>query len=432
MACAAVLVPTPALALDSSSNPHGPYTVTTDQCATCHRAHTASGSALINDSTQGSLCLTCHNGTGSAQNVAGQYSDPTIPVNDPTTRSYFRHNTNGDANHTLAVDDEFTGVFNRHSVCADCHNPHEARATNATQATVSTPWAPSGRLAAVSGLQVVNGQPGTSPTYSFLTGKTPATSMTAEYQLCMKCHSGNTVLLSNAGRPPSQYVLDKALEFNPANPSFHPVEGPGTNQTAAMQRSLTDVYGTLRRWTLDTTGTVRCTNCHTGGNAVASDVAVDGDLPAHVSPNRSLLIANYKDRVLSTKLVAYNTNDFALCFTCHSERPFAQNAATNTTNFSFHRFHVAGIDNKGTGGTDIDTPGDGQGNATCSECHFRLHSTMFTVGQSPNKRLVNFSPNVLPLNGVLRFTLLPLGTNGVSHGTCTLVCHGVDHDAKRY
>jgi hypothetical protein len=248
----------------------------------------------------------------------------------------------------------------------------------------------------------------------------------------MKCHSGNTVLLSNTGRPPSQYVLDKAMEFNPANPSFHPVEGPGTNQTSAMQRSLTDVYGTLRRWTLSTTSTVRCTNCHTGGSAVPSDAAISGDLPVHVSQYRGLLIANYQDRVLKTKKTAYDSTNFTLCFTCHTERPFAQNATTNTTNFSYHRFHVAGIDNLGGGGTNIDTPGDGQGNATCSECHFRLHSTMFTVGQTPNKRLVNFSPNVLPNNGVLRFTLLPTDSNGVSHGTCTLICHGVPHDAKKY
>ena len=417
----------------SSTNPHGPYTVTTDTCATCHRAHTASGSALISDPTQTELCVTCHNGTGSAQNVAGQYSDPSIPANDPATASYYSHTTTVETGHTLAASDEFTGVFNRHSVCADCHNPHEARATNASQPNVSTPWTPSGRLTAVSGLQVVNGPAGTPVSYAFLDGKTTATSMTAEYQLCMKCHSGNTVLLRNAGRPPSQYALDKAVEFNPDNPSFHPVEGPGTNQTAAMGRSLTDVYGTLRRWTLSTTSTIRCTNCHTGGPAVASDASIDSDLPVHVSQFRGLLVANYQDRVLEPRNKAYTNTDFALCFTCHTERPFSQNATTNTTGFSYHRFHVAGIETKGSGGTSIDTAGDGQGNAICSECHFRLHSTVYAVnGQTPNKRLVNFAPNVQPFNGVLNFTLLPVDGSGRGHGTCTLVCHGVEHDKKSY
>jgi hypothetical protein len=199
-----------------------------------------------------------------------------------------------------------------------------------------------------------------------------------------------------------------------------------------MGRSLTDVYGTLRRWTLGTTSTVRCTNCHTGGAAVGASATIDGDLPVHVSQFRGLLLANYKDRVLKTSNSAYASSDFTLCYTCHTERPFATNTTTNTTNFSFHRFHVAGITGQGSGGTDIDTAGAGQGNALCAECHFRLHSTAFSVGQAPTARLVNFSPNIQPFKGVIRFTLLPVDSQGRSHGTCTLICHGTEHDAKRY
>jgi len=155
----------------------------------------------------------------------------------------------------------------------------------------------------------------------------------------------------------------------------------------------------------------------------------------HASANRGILVAPYLDRTLEPYGKNYTAADFALCFTCHSERPFSTNTSDGTTNFTLHRFHVAGISAlipKPTGGTDIDTPGDGQGNATCSECHFRLHSTIYAVGTTPYKRLVNFAPDVLPYNGVLQFSMLPLDSNGVSHGSCTLVCHGVVHDKKDY
>ena len=423
--------------LDPNIDPHGPYTITTDRCAMCHRAHTGDGASMITEPTQSQLCLTCHDGTGAAQNVAGEYS--AVPQNVPATRSYYRHDAtaaDAEVGHTLSVRDEFTGVVNRHSVCTDCHNPHEARAGASTQATLSAPWKPSGALAAVSGLRVVNGDPGTTPTYTFLDGQTPSTSMTAEYQLCFKCHSGNTTLLSNDGWTPSRYMLDKAKEFAPTNRSFHPVEAPGTNQTTAMQASLTDVYGSLRRWTLDAQSTVRCTNCHSGGPAVAPDVSLGGTQPVHGSVYRGLLIANYQDRDLEPIHQDFAPTDFALCFTCHSERAYSTNDTT-TTNFSKHRFHVAGIanwaGNNPLTGLSIDVPGDGQGNATCSECHFRLHSTTFAVNnQPPGSRLVSFAPDVLPYNGILSFTLLPTDSNGLSHGTCTLVCHGAPHDAKQY
>ena len=423
--------------LDPNIDPHGPYTVTTDRCAMCHRAHTGSDLSMITEPTQSQLCLTCHNGTGAAADVAAEYA--TAPQNDPSTRSYYRHDApaaTAEVGHTLSTQDEFTGVENRHSVCTDCHNPHAARSTASTQVTLSSPWKPSGALAAVSGLRVINGEAGVLPTYAFLDGKTPATSMTADYQLCMKCHSGNTTLLSNQGWTPSRYMLDKAVEFNPGNRSFHPVEAPGTNQSPAMQASLTDIYGTMRRWTLDTQSTIRCTNCHTGGPAVASDVSVGGSLPVHVSANRGLLLANYQDRDLEPTGKAFAATDFALCFTCHSERAYSTNDTT-TTNFPKHRFHVAGIanwmGNNPAAGLSIDVAGDGKGNATCSECHFRLHSTAFAVNnQPPGSRLVNFAPDVQPYNGVLSFTLLPSDPDGTSHGSCTLVCHGSIHDGKGY
>ena len=50
-------------------------------------------------------------------------------------------------------------------------------------------------------------------------------------------------------------------------------------------------------------------------------------------------------------------------------------AAAEGTNFVFHGLHMSGISDKGSGGLDIDTPGAGQGNARCAECHFDSHGT---------------------------------------------------------
>ena len=56
--------------------------------------------------------------------------------------------------------------------------------------------------------------------------------------------------------------------------------------------------------------------------------------------------------------------------------------------------------------------GAGQGNARCAECH-----------------LMTFSPNVTPstaMGGSVRFTKTATG------GSCTLTCHGKDHQGVRY
>ena len=83
-------------------------------------------------------------------------------------------------------------------------------------------------------------------------------------------------------------------------------------------------------------------------------------------------------------------------------------------------------------GTNIDTPGAGQGLAICAECHFRSHSTTFKVGAQDvdGSRLVNFAPDVQPyplVGGKISWTANPAGG-----GSCTLTCHGQPHDNLSY
>ncbi len=428
---------------------HGPYSMTTDACAVCHRAHTAKAPTLLAKSgSQSTLCFECHGsgGQGANTDVQSQYTDTSIPKNVPSAREYYSHDAvdaTPPVKHSRSELNEFGGVANRHSECADCHNSHKAGSSDSTQIADGTGWDASGRLAGVSGVSVVNGAVADSvpaPTdYTFLDGVTKP--ITREYQLCFKCHSGFTTLTSNADLKPSQYALDKAVEFNPANASFHPVEAAGKNNTAAMTASLAG-SSTYKLWNFTIGSTIRCLNCHAGG---ATNATADPPLPLpgsalapHTSSNRGILLENYRDRVLkpstaaSATDAAYSAGDFALCYVCHGEEPFAPNGSSSgATNFSLHSRHLTGLAEEGDGLTNIDTPGDGQGNAICAECHFRIHSTTNKVGTQviPGSRLVNFAPNVQPVSATKPITWTS-GTAG--GGSCTLTCHGFTHDGVGY
>ena len=378
------------------------------------------------------MCFTCHNGSGSGLNTQAQYMDPAVPANDPAARNYYRHDAVADPaapnTHTLATANEFGGVSNRHTVCTDCHNSHNATSDPSIQTT--TGWTVAGQNVTASGVSVSNGAALAPPAYTFLEG-TAMSQPTREYELCLKCHSGFTTLNANTGQPASRYVLDKAVELNPANSSYHPVEAPGKNTSTAMAGSLSGT-SPYKQWNFATNGTVRCVNCHGDPRKynATTPPAAGSDLAPHTSQFRGLLIQNYRDRVLKGRYEAYAAADFALCYVCHAEAPFRSSTYANT-NFLDHDKHVSKLANKGTNtSTDIDTPGAGQGNAICSECHFRTHGSALAVkvGDRSNSRLVNFAPNVTGWDGVVSFTPKGLTTDG----SCTLVCHGENHDAEGY
>jgi predicted CXXCH cytochrome family protein len=413
---------------------HGPYPVTSDKCAICHRSHTAKATNLLTQTKQSILCFTCHDGTGANANVAVQFNDPLVPQNDNVKRLYYRHDTVGAIAHTSAGENEYGGVSNRHTECGDCHNPHQARGTDGAPtgtlaARDGTGSTASGRQTGVSGVSVVNGASGTAPAYTLLDGKTPAKSITREYQLCFKCHSSFTTLTSNTGFVASRYRLDKAVEFNPNNASFHPVEAPGKNISQKMKDSLAG--GSLWKFSVDST--IRCVNCHASSTRyplssppVVNQVPPNGDLTMHASKNPGILLQNYRNRILKPRSEGYNRNDFALCYMCHSETPFRSETST-ATNFRLHGKHTASIGgDDNVSSTTIDTPGAGGGKAICAECHFRLHSTTSAAGGPVGgSRLVTFAPNV---TGTRKWT--PGATAGT--GTCSLTCHGKTHSGESY
>jgi hypothetical protein len=343
-------------------------------------------------------------------NVAAEYSDPTIPANDAATSSFYSHVSPDPSTHTSARVDEFAGVLNRHAECSDCHSPHTLTSVNA--APTDSGWLASGALTGTAGVAA------TAP----LAWKDP---LAYEYELCLKCHSSYTQLLTYL--KPSQQKTNKAAEFDPANASYHPVRAPGKNTTTAMDNSLAG--GSLWRYT--SASTIRCQNCHGNGSLVAGAPAWDAKLAPHASRNRGLLLANYRDRDLKPGFEAYDANDFELCYLCHSAAPFGSETqeVRGDTNFRLHGKHLTSVLDPGGGPLDIDTPGGGQGNAICAECHFQLHSTRFApyAGNQTYSRGVNFSPNVRP-----RGSAANPQWSGPTSRTCALVCHEKDHNSDTY
>jgi predicted CXXCH cytochrome family protein len=406
--------------LTSDTDPeaiHGPaYSLSTDTCAACHRAHDASGTMLtVVAPPQMSLCVSCHNGTD-APDVASAYAS--VPANDVASRAYYQHDPT-----------QIDGELGNRNECSDCHNPHNI--TSSASVAGPSGWSASGQIAASGGVAVTNGSPGTAPTYTLLA------SSTLEYQLCLKCHSGYATLPSNVGQPPSRNLLDAGIEFNPGNGSYHPVEAAGTNGTTQMAASLLGT-SSYKMWNLTPSSTLRCSSCHSDSRLLSSAIArntplaADATLPVHASPERGILLAAYRDRVLKNPLETYSATDFALCFVCHAEAPFRDTSGNvrPDTNFRYHGVHVSGSNliDHGSSGTNIDVPGDGGGLATCAECHFRIHSSAFPVsGQDPGPRLVDFAPDVTGAGGN-PIDWQPI--SGTDPGTCALKCHGQPHNTS--
>ncbi len=418
----------PALAVDQDS-PHGGGGVNGSDCAACHAAHRGQQSDLVDTAgAEAAVCYVCHAPGGGASDVRTALT--ATNANDVASDAFFSHPVGG-ATGTAA------------DTCSECHNPHLSGSGRPVQST--TGWTAEGPIAAAEGVTPRNGGPGDAPAYT--ARSTPT--LTYEYELCLRCHSAaEGPLPSRDAAHPSWWALDAGVEFNPANNSYHPVEAAGRNVSAQMAASLAGT-SPFKAWDFQVDSTIRCASCHgdpSTVNQVASGTPLTPDADAseatHGSPNRGILTAPYRDRDLKAAGESYDPEDFALCYLCHAERPFVDgnvDPSAPDTAFPLHGFHIAGADVQAAGGEpgaglSIDVAGDGQGLATCSECHFRSHSTAIAYAPgdtAPVARadgaagLVAFAPDVRPAGGTLTWT----APDGSGQGSCTLTCHGHEHTA---
>jgi predicted CXXCH cytochrome family protein len=328
-------------------------TVAENACANCHTEH-GGGAAerLLLFAAEEDNCLACHNRNVARTNLLADLAKPS--AHTPFS--------------TLGVHDPLEDplAMTRHAECVDCHDPHAARAGDAPPPGVPGP------IVNASGLDGA-GQVVSAIRFGF--------------ELCYKCHADNN---GSPGLIPRLVVQSNTrLEFDPANPSFHPVEAAGANP---------DVPSLLPPWT--TASRVACTDCH------ASDAAPKfggtGTNGPHGSVFDPLLGARYETRDNTSESAAA----YALCYRCHSRDSILANQS-----FSLHRKHIV------------------EERAPCSACHDAHGIALSQVGASDHTHLINFDVSIVQRGPSNR---LEFQDRGSRRGSCTLRCHGETHSDESY
>ena len=357
---------------------HGKKSQLPKSCRSCHQ-----GMAMLVTGEESS-CLPCHGDNDDRQQME---RDGFLKLQGNTRlgdigaelRKPYAHPTlevRGVHQVRETLPEEVTNAA-RHAECVDCHNPHR-----------SDEGKP---LRGVMGKRAGN-QKGV---------------ITAEYELCYKCHAESANLPGNA--------TNKHAEFKTSNPSFHPVEGEGKNSYVI---SLRDPYAPTKSRPGDVS-IITCSDCH------GSD---DPNAPKgpHGSANEGLLTLGYQ----MADGLPESPSAYALCYKCHD-----RDSILGDQSFPYHSQHIVG---KITGreGTSCYTCHDAHGSLQYPSL-IRFNEQVVTptsdggglsaLPATPGgTQKVGASP---PLSGVLKYD-----ARGASarRGACYLTCHGVEHNPKEY
>ena len=389
------------------------------QCTSCHDAHkNVHGSFLVMSNSFGLLCTTCHTMQGwsgcshqtSGANVSGSsgVTWPYSTVAENACRSCHRPHTAGGHERLLILDSEEENCLDCHDgqiartnieaelnkmtahdprlylhihdpvepaastqahvECADCHNAH---------AVTQEPGLP-GYIPIGATLRKVRG---------VSSGGAPLLEAQYEYEVCFRCHADTAVQVSGRIHRRSD-VPNLRLRFGAGNPSYHPVIAPATStDTVSLIPGLP--HGSM----------LRCTDCH--NNNQGRRAGGSGPDGPHGSSYGFLLERNYTVH----DDVAESAFEYAMCYKCHR-----RNSILADESFSEHRKHIV----------EERTP--------CSACHDPHGVSLTGGGGSDYTHLINFDVAIVqPRNGVLRFTDL-----GHFAGSCTLICHGENHNNEAY
>ncbi len=333
-------------------------TVTDNGCLNCHKIHSASKrERLLRARREEDNCLNCHAGAVADFNIASDI------------RKHSAHD--GSFRNGIHDPAEIPFTMRRHVECVDCHNPHAARHD------------PIGAVRGTFG-QTVKGP------NLYVSGVTASGRETSNsqflYEICFKCH-GDGVARRRLTTTRDISQTNTRLEFQPSNPSFHPVIGPRRN------RDVVSLLSPLRVGSMMT-----CTDCHNSDNARA--VGGSGANGPHGSIYDPLLIRKYETDDFTTE----SADTYALCYGCHSRE-----SILGDESFSRHRRHIV----------DIRTP--------CSACH-DPHGVYRGQGNGTNHgSLINFDRSIVfPADTPSGRRLEHVDTGRFS-GQCTLTCHNFTH-----
>lgn len=336
----------------SSPWPASAYpTVKDNACANCHRPHAAGhGKALLAQSGEVTNCTVCHSGTVATRNIQNEFSKPS---RHPIDNAEWTHTPREDAT-----------SMPRHVTCADCHNAHAADATAASVPNVS------GRLKGARGINQ---------------GGAAVTAASFEYEVCYKCHGMSAA--TTAGVLRQDNPRNARLQFDPVNPSYHPVAAIGKNLSI---QNLEPGYTASSR--------IGCSSCHNNDAWTSGGMNPAG---VHGSIYQPILQREYQ----TNQTVTESPQTFALCYTCHTRAALTLDVPGKFP----HARHL----NKQT---------------SCAACHDAHGSRQYP-------HLINFMlsdrmglPVVTRSTVQQRLEYIPQG-NG---GQCYLNCHGWNHEPSTY
>ena len=322
-------------------------------CLSCHRPHSAGGpQRLFHFEEEETNCLSCHN---------GQVANTDLRADIEKASGHFVQNYKGIHDIKESVDSS-----EQHVECIDCHNPHAI-----IQKIAQAPFV-SGAMNAVSGVTAEG---------------SVIAQATNQYEVCFKCHGHNpNRVTSTITRQITQ--SDTIVEFDSANPSYHPITAKGVNPNVPSLKPA------MNEETI-----IYCTDCH------SSDSSSKAKGP-HGSQYSPLLAYQY----ITDDETPEDASTYELCYRCHDRESILKDES-----FSKHKKHIEGAD----------TP--------CSACH-DPHGISFSQGNSRNNsNLINFDTSIVaPLSDGPHMGRMEFEDLGEFRGQCFLLCHDVEHSPEDY
>ncbi|HMK30888.1 MAG TPA: cytochrome c3 family protein [Terriglobales bacterium] len=375
--------------------------VANNGCESCHKPHSPQVGQRLVKFPEESVCFQCHDGTVTTLNIKNEFGKQ---YKHPVMLTPSVHDESESPNSAQYQLPENAPGTPRHAECQDCHNSHAAQATPvgyAPQAPRVTPP-----------LRGVRGQ---SSANTFLP------QAANEYEICFKCHadSANKPQSTDSGtggigfgrNARRQYDLGSPTAYNLriafANGiSSHPVTMPGSvpsTQVPSLRQFMTSKGGSnISSRPLSMNSSIYCSDCHNNDTGIQTIDGGTGPSGVHASNFPHLLErsdvmepAPGVPGAASSGLGAYSQDNFRLCDKCHDLTV----VTGATSSFPLHGEHLQ------------------MAGAACSTCH--------SPHASGTQMLVNFDTTVV--GGTPSWTRTAPG-----QGTCTLVCHGVNHTAFPY
>jgi predicted CXXCH cytochrome family protein len=360
-------------------------TVGQNACSACHQSHNAPGAARLLRGANEQDCIACHNGGANISPAPPNVFAEFAKIGHPFVTGSNVH----DASESVLLNQ------NRHSTCADCHNPH------ASNLVTTFPPPPNVRpsqnnLAGISGVD----------------GVTVLNPSVNQYENCLRCHGTSTgkavnpvfgylpVRMVSAGDP-----LNMIQQFALTSSSSHPVMNDRTSALAqpSLLANMLNIDGVTQGRAMGLR--ILCTDCHNsddnrefGGTGASgphgskfthilerryefSQAAIPGQAIGNLFPNPDVGPAG----------------PYALCAKCHSLSAILANSS-----FAEHARHInAGF--------------------SCSVCH-TAHGMGAQAATISGERLVNFDASIVAPSGGA-----PVSYNHAT-GSCTLTCHSHTHN----